>query len=199
MPAMLAKLEALGVEKGVVGLVLPAGYTFNADGTCLYLTGAAIFIAQATNTPMTLPAQIELLAILLLTSKGSAGVAGAGFVTLAATLPVDAASIVAPATVTRAADRRSTPRVIPCGAADDALFSIEIRAPSRTTMDCAASTDTVPSWPEAASSAKAVIEERRTAAPSTLAPSTSTFAASMRMTPASPEPACVVMKPPPRS
>ena len=86
LPAMLAKMEALGAEKTIVGMVLPAGYTFNADGTCIYLTAAAIFIAQATNTPLALGDQIELLAILLLTSKGSAGVAGAGFVTLAATL-----------------------------------------------------------------------------------------------------------------
>lgn len=86
LPSMLRKLEAMGAEKSVVGMVLPSGYVFNADGTCLYLTGAAIFIAQATNTPLPLSGQIELLAILLLTSKGSAGVTGAGFVTLAATL-----------------------------------------------------------------------------------------------------------------
>jgi aerobic C4-dicarboxylate transport protein len=86
LPAMLAKLESLGTEKTVVGLVLPAGYAFNADGTSLYLTGAALFVSQATNAPLNLSGQIELLAILLLTSKGSAGVAGAGFVTLAATL-----------------------------------------------------------------------------------------------------------------
>jgi aerobic C4-dicarboxylate transport protein len=86
LPAMLEKLERLGCQKAVVGMVLPAGYTFNADGTCLYLTGAAIFIAQATNTPLPLMDQLGLMAVLLLTSKGSAGVAGAGFVTLAATL-----------------------------------------------------------------------------------------------------------------
>jgi Na+/H+-dicarboxylate symporter len=70
----------------VVGLVLPAGYTFNPDGTAIYLTMAAIFIAQATNTPLTLGDQLFVLGVLMLTSKGSAGVAGAGFVTLAATL-----------------------------------------------------------------------------------------------------------------
>ncbi len=86
LPRMMTKLERLGVAKPVVGLVLPTGYTFNADGTCIYLTMAAIFIAQATNTPLTLWHQIVILGVLLLTSKGSAGVAGGGFVTLAATL-----------------------------------------------------------------------------------------------------------------
>jgi aerobic C4-dicarboxylate transport protein len=86
LPRMMAKLERLGCERSVVGLVLPTGYTFNADGTCIYLTMAAIFIAQATNTPLTIGDQFIILGVLLLTSKGSAGVAGAGFVTLAATL-----------------------------------------------------------------------------------------------------------------
>ena len=86
MPRMMAKLERLGCEKSVVGLVLPTGYTFNADGTCIYLTMAAIFVAQATNTPLDFGDQLVVLGVLLLTSKGSAGVAGAGFVTLAATL-----------------------------------------------------------------------------------------------------------------
>lgn len=88
LPRMMVKLEALGCEKSVVGLVLPTGYTFNSDGTCIYLTMAAIFVAQATNTPLTLMDQLVVLGVLLLTSKGSAGVAGAGFVTLAATLSV---------------------------------------------------------------------------------------------------------------
>jgi aerobic C4-dicarboxylate transport protein len=86
LPQMMEKLEKLGCSKPVVGMVLPAGYTFNADGTSIYLTMAAIFIAQATNTHLTLWDQIIVLGVLLLTSKGSAGVAGAGFVTLAATL-----------------------------------------------------------------------------------------------------------------
>ncbi|RZA05067.1 MAG: cation:dicarboxylase symporter family transporter, partial [Proteobacteria bacterium] len=86
LPRMMVKLEKLGCRKSVVGMVLPTGYTFNADGTCIYLTMAAIFIAQATNTPLTFADQMILLAVFLLTSKGSAGVAGAGFVTLAATL-----------------------------------------------------------------------------------------------------------------
>lgn len=84
-PLML-KLERLGCEKGIVGMVMPAGYTFNADGTSIYLSMGAIFIAQATNTHLGLRDQIVILLVLMLMSKGSAGVAGAGFVTLAATL-----------------------------------------------------------------------------------------------------------------
>jgi aerobic C4-dicarboxylate transport protein len=84
-PLML-KLEQLGCDKGIVGMVMPAGYTFNADGTSIYLSMGALFIAQATNTHLGLRDQIVILVVLMLTSKGSAGVAGAGFVTLAATL-----------------------------------------------------------------------------------------------------------------
>jgi aerobic C4-dicarboxylate transport protein len=86
LPRMIAKLEALGCEESVVGLVIPTGYSFNLDGTCLYLATAAVFLAQATDTPLTLEHQIGLLVILLLASKGAAGVAGAAFVVLAATL-----------------------------------------------------------------------------------------------------------------
>ena len=86
LPRMMIKLENLGVKKSVVGLVIPTGYSFNLDGTAIYLTMAAVFIAQATNTPMTLTQQITLLAVLLLTSKGAAGVTGSGFIVLAATL-----------------------------------------------------------------------------------------------------------------
>jgi aerobic C4-dicarboxylate transport protein len=84
-PVML-KLERLGCAESVVGLVMPAGYTFNADGTALYLAMGALFIAQATNVHLTLRDQVTILLVLMLTSKGSAGVAGAGFITLAATL-----------------------------------------------------------------------------------------------------------------
>jgi aerobic C4-dicarboxylate transport protein len=84
-PLML-KLERLGCTESIVGMVMPAGYTFNADGTAIYLSMGAIFIAQATNTSLSLRDQIVVLLVLMLTSKGSAGVAGAGFVTLAATL-----------------------------------------------------------------------------------------------------------------
>ena len=83
---MMAKLETLGVKKSVVGLVIPAGYSFNLDGTSLYLVMAAVFIAQATNTPFDVWQQIALLMVLLLTSKGAAGVTGSGFIVLAATL-----------------------------------------------------------------------------------------------------------------
>ena len=86
LPRMMAKMENLGVKKSVVGLVIPTGYSFNLDGTSIYLTMAAMFIAQATNTPLTLTQQITLLAVLLLTSKGAAGVTGSGFIVLAATL-----------------------------------------------------------------------------------------------------------------
>ncbi len=86
LPRMIAKLEALGAAKPVVGLVIPAGYSFNLDGTSIYLTMATLFIAQATNTPMSLAQQLTLLAVLLLTSKGAAGVTGSGFIVLAATL-----------------------------------------------------------------------------------------------------------------
>jgi aerobic C4-dicarboxylate transport protein len=86
LPRMLVKLETLGCEESVVGLVIPTGYSFNLDGTCLYLASAAIFLAQATNTPLDIWQQLGLLGVLLLTSKGAAGVAGAAFVVLAATL-----------------------------------------------------------------------------------------------------------------
>ena len=86
LPRMILKLESLGAGKSTVGLVIPTGYSFNLDGTSIYLTMAAVFIAQATNTPMTLTQQITLLAVLLLTSKGAAGVTGSGFIVLAATL-----------------------------------------------------------------------------------------------------------------
>jgi aerobic C4-dicarboxylate transport protein len=86
LPALMKKLEGLGCEESVVGLVVPTGYSFNLDGTCLYLATASVFLAQATNTPMDLPAQIGLVLVLLLTSKGAAGVAGAAFVVLAGTL-----------------------------------------------------------------------------------------------------------------
>lgn len=86
LPRMMAKLENLGARKSVVGLVVPTGYSFNLDGTSIYLTMAAVFIAQATNTDMTLTQQLTLLAVLLLTSKGAAGVTGSGFIVLAATL-----------------------------------------------------------------------------------------------------------------
>lgn len=86
LPRMMAKLEKAGATKSTVGLVIPTGYSFNLDGTAIYLTMAAVFIAQATDTPMDLTQQLTLLAVLLITSKGAAGVTGSGFIVLAATL-----------------------------------------------------------------------------------------------------------------
>jgi len=86
LPGLMAKTENLGAKKSVVGLVIPTGYSFNLDGTSIYLTMAAVFIAQATNTPLDIWHQVTLLVILLLTSKGAAGVTGSGFIVLAATL-----------------------------------------------------------------------------------------------------------------
>jgi aerobic C4-dicarboxylate transport protein len=86
LPRMIAKMENLGCEKSVVGLVIPTGYSFNLDGTCIYLTMAALFLAQATNTDLSFAQQLGIIGILLLTSKGAAGVTGSGFIVLAATL-----------------------------------------------------------------------------------------------------------------
>jgi aerobic C4-dicarboxylate transport protein len=86
LPRMIAKMENLGADKSVVGLVIPTGYSFNLDGTCIYLTMAAVFLAQATNTDLSFTQQLGLIGILLLTSKGAAGVTGSGFIVLAATL-----------------------------------------------------------------------------------------------------------------
>ncbi len=86
LPRLMDKLERMGCRRSVVGLVVPAGYSFNLDGTCIYLTMAAVFLAQATDTPMTLGQEVIMLAVLLLTSKGAAGVTGSGFIVLAGTL-----------------------------------------------------------------------------------------------------------------
>lgn len=88
LPRIMIKLEQLGCSKSVVGLVIPTGYSFNLDGTSIYLAMAAIFVAQATNTQLTITQELTLIGVLLLTSKGAAGVTGSGFVTLAATLSV---------------------------------------------------------------------------------------------------------------
>ena len=87
LPSLINKLEKVGCSEPVVGLVVPTGYSFNLDGTSIYLTMAAVFLAQATNTPLDIGHQITLLLVLLLTSKGAAGVTGSGFIVLAATLP----------------------------------------------------------------------------------------------------------------
>jgi aerobic C4-dicarboxylate transport protein len=86
LPQLMRKLETLGCEESIVGLVIPTGYSFNLDGTCLYLATTTVFLAQATNTHVSILQQLGLLAVLLLSSKGAAGVAGAAFVVLAATI-----------------------------------------------------------------------------------------------------------------
>jgi aerobic C4-dicarboxylate transport protein len=86
LPGLMEKMEKVGCARPVVGIVVPSGYSFNLDGTCIYLTMAALFVAQATDTPLPLSEQLALLALLLLTSKGAAGVTGSGFIVLAATL-----------------------------------------------------------------------------------------------------------------
>jgi aerobic C4-dicarboxylate transport protein len=88
LPGIMQKLRRLGCAGSTVGLVIPTGYSFNLDGTNIYLTMAAVFLAQATNTPLDLREQIALLLVAMISSKGASGVTGAGFVTLAATLAV---------------------------------------------------------------------------------------------------------------
>jgi aerobic C4-dicarboxylate transport protein len=88
LPALMEKLERLGCSKALVGLVVPTGYTFNTDGTSIYMTMAALFVAQATNTPLTLTQQLTILAVAVLTSKGASGVQGASFIALVGTLMV---------------------------------------------------------------------------------------------------------------
>jgi aerobic C4-dicarboxylate transport protein len=88
LPNLMLKMERLGASKSVVGLVVPTGYSFNLDGTNIYMTLATLFLAQATNTPLTFGQEMEILVIAMITSKGASGVTGAGFVTLAATLAI---------------------------------------------------------------------------------------------------------------
>ncbi|KQV52015.1 dicarboxylate/amino acid:cation symporter [Massilia sp. Root335] len=88
LPALMRKLEKMGCPKSVVGLVVPTGYSFNLDGTNIYMTMAALFVAQATNTDLTLTQELTILFVAMLTSKGASGITGAGFITLAATLAV---------------------------------------------------------------------------------------------------------------
>ena len=88
LPTLMAKLEKLGCSKALVGLVVPTGYTFNPDGTSMYMTLAALFVAQATNTPLTLMQQLTIFAVAVLTSKGASGVQGAAFIALVATMTV---------------------------------------------------------------------------------------------------------------
>ena len=88
LPTLMQKMEKAGCQKSIVGIVVPTGYSFNLDGTNIYMTMAALFIAQACNIELTLQQQILLLLVAMLSSKGAAGVTGAGFITLAATISV---------------------------------------------------------------------------------------------------------------
>jgi aerobic C4-dicarboxylate transport protein len=88
LPQMIQKMEHLGASRSVVGLVIPTGYSFNLDGTNIYMTLATLFLAQATNTPLTIWQELGILAVAMITSKGASGVTGAGFITLAATLSI---------------------------------------------------------------------------------------------------------------
>jgi aerobic C4-dicarboxylate transport protein len=105
LPGLMEKMERIGCARPVVGIVVPSGYSFNLDGTCIYLTLAALFVAQATDTPLTLTEQLGLLAVLLLTSKGAAGVTGSGFIVLAATLAATGKIPVAGMTLILGVDR----------------------------------------------------------------------------------------------
>jgi aerobic C4-dicarboxylate transport protein len=88
IPSLMSKLEKLGCSKSLVGLVVPTGFTFNTDGTSIYMTLTALFVAQATNTPLTLTQQLTIFAVAVLTSKGASGVQGASFIVLVGTLSV---------------------------------------------------------------------------------------------------------------
>jgi aerobic C4-dicarboxylate transport protein len=105
LPRIINKMEALGCRKSVVGLVIPTGYSFNLDGTAIYLTMAAMFLAQATNHPMSTSDQLALLFVLMLTSKGAAAVTGGGFIVLAATLPAVSPVPIAALTLILGVDR----------------------------------------------------------------------------------------------
>ena len=146
LPRMITKLEGLGVQKSVVGLVIPTGYSFNLDGTSIYLTMAAVFVAQATNTQLDILHQLTLLFVLLLTSKGAAGVTGSGFIVLAATLSAVGHVPVAGLALILGIDRfmseaRALTNLIGngvatvvvgkwCGAVDDRKLQSELHAPS---------------------------------------------------------------------
>jgi aerobic C4-dicarboxylate transport protein len=121
LPRIITKLENLGCERSVVGLVIPTGYSFNLDGTCLYLAVATVFLAQATNTPLDLGQQIGLLLILLVTSKGAAGVAGAAFVVLAATLAATGTILVASVALVLGIHRLTSQAMMPTNLLGNAI------------------------------------------------------------------------------
>jgi aerobic C4-dicarboxylate transport protein len=126
LPRIIAKLENAGCEKSVVALVVPMGYSFNLDGTCLYLATASVFLAQATNTPFDLSHQIGLLLILLVTSKGAAGIAGAAFVVLAATLAAGGAIPVASVALVLGVHRLMSQALTPTNLLGNAVATIVI-------------------------------------------------------------------------
>ncbi|MGO4714466.1 C4-dicarboxylate transporter DctA [Bradyrhizobium sp. 2TAF24] len=126
LPRMISKLEALGCEKSIVGLVIPTGYSFNLDGTCLYLATAAVFLAQATNTHFDVSHQIGLLLILLVTSKGAAGIAGAAFVVLAATLAAGGTIPVASVALVLGVHRLMSQALTPTNLVGNAVATIVI-------------------------------------------------------------------------
>ena len=126
LPRMISKLEQLGCERSVVGLVIPTGYSFNLDGTCLYLAMASVFLAQATNTPLDLGQQIGLLFILLVTSKGAAGIAGAAFVVLAATLAATGTIPVASVALVLGIHRLMSQALTPTNLIGNALATIVV-------------------------------------------------------------------------
>jgi len=126
LPRMISKLEHLGCERSVVGLVIPTGYSFNLDGTCLYLAMTTVFLAQATNTPLDISQQIGLLLILLVTSKGAAGIAGAAFVVLAATLSATGAIPVASVALVLGIHRLMSQALTPTNLLGNAMATIVI-------------------------------------------------------------------------
>jgi aerobic C4-dicarboxylate transport protein len=126
LPRIITKLENAGCERSVVGLVVPMGYSFNLDGTCLYLATASVFLAQATNTPFDLNHQVGLLLILLVTSKGAAGIAGAAFVVLAATLAAGGTIPVASVALVLGVHRLMSQALTPTNLVGNALATIVI-------------------------------------------------------------------------
>ena len=157
LPLMMAKMERLGCSKSVVGLVIPMGYSFNLDGTSIYLTLATLFIAQATGVDLSLAQQLEILAVLLLTSKGAAGVTGSGFITLAATLSAVGDIPVAGLTLLLGVDRfmseaRAITNLIGNGVAAVAVSGWEgelDRARAKELLDHPRQASRIPSPPEA--------------------------------------------------
>jgi aerobic C4-dicarboxylate transport protein len=126
LPRMISRLEHLGCDKSVVGLVIPTGYSFNLDGTCLYLAMTTVFLAQATNTPLDISQQIGLLLILLVTSKGAAGIAGAAFVVLAATLSATGAIPVASVALVLGIHRLMSQALTPTNLIGNAVATIVV-------------------------------------------------------------------------